>query len=252
MIHDQDTGGNCILSDMVAGLGQIAVGCTAIISWCLASGVQVGWFFVGAILWGVSVGLKMLCARMINKQVIGFLHTLLPYYAMVAIGGLYLGAHSSLFEMGLTLVGVLIWPSLGQGAGRAIAIGVGAGAIEAFLLGIYSLLIGIARHTGGFEWQIANDASTRLGWLLPPVERTIAVLCHASSRALILLGAASGNYALIFWGFLLFTLLDGTAGAAHISGKLETTSLWRVELALTPFALASILILVWCWEKFNF
>src|SRR5262249_56865566 len=42
---------------------------------------------------------------------------------------------------------------------------------------------------------------TPLYWLAGPVERIMAILCHASSRALILLGVSKRRYELALWGF---------------------------------------------------
>ena len=47
-------------------------------------------------------------------------------------------------------------------------------------------------------------ASTSLFWLLPLVERLMALLGHASTRALVLLGVAKGKPLMVCWGFLLF------------------------------------------------
>ena len=50
---------------------------------------------------------------------------------------------------------------------------------------------------------------------------------------------------MVFGGFLIFTLLDGIAGASHVSGKIGHISMWWIELAILPFALISIPILKW-------
>ena len=71
----------------------------------------------------------------------------------------------------------------------------------------------------------------------------IAILVHASSRALILLGITSRRPLMVFWGFLIFTLLDSVPGAAYAVGMVGTVSLWWFELALLPFALVSVPIL---------
>jgi len=159
--------------------------------------------------------------------------------------------------MGFTLVAVIIWRQLGKEGGRAIAIGVGAGAFEAFLLGLAQLVAAVVVISGlpGAD-SISEDlakgvAVTPLMWLIGPVERVIAILCHASSRALILLGMASQRVMMIVWGFVIFTLLDGIAGAVHVSGKLGTFSPWWIELVLLPFALVSIPILRWYWKKYR-
>jgi len=152
-------------------------------------------------------------------------------------------------------VAVLIWRQLGRDAGPAIGVGVGAGAFEAFLLGLASLagmLVVIAGAPGTEKAQESLQtmaASTPLLWLVAPVERIMAILCHASMRALILLGAVHRRPMMVFWGFVIFTLLDSIAGAAHVSGKLGTLSTWWIELAILPFALVSIPILRWCYVR---
>ncbi len=181
----------------------------------------------------------------------------LPYSFLVLGGGLFVGLQSSLFEIGLTLLAVLIWRQLGKDSGRAIGIGIGAGAFEALLLGITSLVAIIALLAGlpGTE-KIGEGiktvaATTPLFWLIAPIERIIAILCHASSRALVLLGATRRRPMMILWGFIIFTLLDGVAGAAHVSGKIGHISMWWIELAILPFALVSIPILRWCYTRWR-
>ncbi len=240
---------------LVPGLGMMIVAAVAAVYWCRAARCQVRWLWVGAGLWTVSVALKVVCALLTNGPVIEFMKENLPYSLLVAGGGLYLGIQSSVFEMGFTLLAVLIWRQLGRDADRAIGIGVGAGAFEAFLLGISSFAVMVALVMGvpGLEAVRAElktaAAVTPLLWLVAPVERIIAILCHASSRALILLGVVKRKPMMVFWGFLIFTLIDSIAGAAHVSGKLGTFSMWWIEFAILPVALVSIPILRWCCKR---
>lgn len=242
--------------NVVPGVGGVGVALTAVAGWFLFSGVRSAWFGAGAALWAVAVCLKLVCARMTNRPVIGFIRRRFSYPVMVVGAGLFIGIQSSLFEMGATLLGVLMWPSLGDGAGRAIAVGVGAGAFEALLLGLSVLAAGMtgsadgSKNRMGQEKNLAVGGATPILWLVAPVERIIAIFCHAASRALILLGAVHGSGIMIVGGFMLFALLDAVAGAAHVSGKLVTICLWWIELALLPFALASIPILMWCYWKY--
>jgi hypothetical protein len=62
----------------------------------------------------------------------------------------------------------------------------------------------------------------------------------------VLLGAVHVRLIMIFWGFLIFTCIDGIATAVHIAGNFGTYSVWWIELALLPFAIVSIPILKWC------
>jgi len=242
---------------LVPGLGMMLIAAMAVIWWQCVSRAKIRWLWVGAGLWTVAVALKVVCSVLTNAAVIGFLKERLPYPLLVVTGGLFVGIQSSVFEMGLTLAAVLIWRQLGRDARPAIGIGVGAGAFEAFLLGVASLvgmLVIMAGAPGAEEGRKALEtmaANTPLLWLVAPVERIIAILCHASSRALILLGAVHRRPMMVFWGFLIFTLLDSVAGAAHVSGKLGSVSTWWIELAILPCALVSIPILRWCYLRWR-
>jgi hypothetical protein len=89
-------------------------------------------------------------------------------------------------------------------------------------------------------------AASALVWLAGPVERVIAILCHTSSRALVLLSVARRRWAFFWYGFAIMTGIDAIAGAAHLSGALGRFSVWWIEAAIAPFALASLPILAWC------
>lgn len=244
----------------IPAVGMMIVASAAVIFWHRVSKLQFRWFWMGAGLWVVAVALKMACGLLTNEPVIGFLKESLSYPLLILGGGLYFGIQSSLFEIGLTFMAVLFWRQIGRDANLAIGIGIGAGAFEAFLLGIASIvaistfLFGLPGAEKVGEGIDAVAAVTPLFWLLAPTERIIAILCHASSRALVLLGVTNRKHHLVFWGFFLFTLLDGIAGALHVSGKIGQISMWWIELAMLPFALISILVLTLCharWDKSN-
>jgi len=242
---------------LVPGLGMILVAVVAVICWRRVSRVQWRWFWAGAGLWTIAVALKILCAILANERVIGLVKEHLPFPLQVVVGGLFVGIQSSVFEMGFTLLAVLIWRSFGQTGRRAIAVGVGAGAFEAFLLGLASLISVIMFLAGApgtekiGEGLASTAASMPLFWLAAPVERVVAILCHASSRALILLGVAKKRSLLVLYGFLLFTFLDGVAGVAHVAGWVGSISIWWIELAVLPFGLVSIPVLHWCYRRWN-
>jgi hypothetical protein len=244
------------LAYLIPGLGMMLVGVVAVLYWYRRSGAKARWFWVGVGLWTISVALKLACAVLTNGPIIGPLRRFLPFPAYVACGGLYVGIQSSVFEMGFTIAAGLIWKQLGKDSSRAIAVGVGAGAFEAFLLGLLGLAAMVPIITGapGSEELAkalsAQQAVTPLFWFVGPVERVTAVLVHASTRALVLLGLTYRKRMLVFWGFWIFALLDSVAGAAQLSESIGTISLWWIELALSPFALISIPILTWCVAHF--
>lgn len=248
---------NNALVSLVPAVGMMIVASVAVIYWRRLSHLQFRWFWIGAGLWTVAVILKMVCALLTNAAVIGFMKGKLSYPCLVVGGGLFLGIQSSMFEIGLTLLAVVLWRQLGEHAGRTIGIGIGAGAFEALLLGISSLIAILALLAGFPGTEKVREgietvaAVTPVFWLLAPVERIIAILCHASSRTLVLLGATHRKPMMVLSGFLIFTLLDGVAGATHVSGKIGQISMWWIEVSILPFALASIPILKWCYVRWH-
>lgn len=240
---------------IVPGLGAMLVAFLAVFYWRLVSGVQLRWFWAGAGVWTVAVILKLICGLLINTPTIDFLKEKLPYPLFITAAGSFIGIESSIFELGFTWLIVRRWRQLGQDAGRAIAIGVGAGAFEAFLLGLIGLagslavLAGVEGADEAIEVIRGKSALTPLIWLVAPTERLIALLGHAATRTLVLLGVAKRKPSMVFWGFVMFTLIDSIAGAFIVSGSVKTRSLWWLEFALLPIALISIPILQWCCRR---
>ena len=230
------------------------VAVVAVVFWRRKSHAAFRWFWIGAGLWTVAVAVKVALALLCDLRLIAVLKASLSHPLYVTCGGLYVGIESSLCEIGFTLLAVLIWRQLGKEAGRAIAIGLGAGGFEAFLVGVGVLVPVIIVLAGLPAAEKLSDAmgmaaaTTPLSWLAGPVERIIAILVHASSRALVLLGVAHRRVGMVLAGFAIFTAVDAVAGAAHLSGKLGTFSMWWIELAVLPLAVASIPILRWCYR----
>jgi len=247
---------NLILS-LIAAAGMIIVGMIPVIYWRKKTKLQYYWFWVGAGLWGTSVALKVVSSLLLSSYVIGYLRDNLTHTFTAIAGGLYYGIQSSFFEIGFTLIAVLIWYQLGKNSERAIGIGIGAGSFEAVILGLSSLASTIPYMLGidvGVELSSLLETTaetTPLFWLVPAVERILAILCHVASRALVILGVTKKRYLLVFWGFLLFTLLDGVAAGFHVYGLVGEISTWWIELTLLPFALISIPIIIWCHRRWR-
>ena len=242
---------------LASGIGMIVVAVAAVCFWRRTSQASPRWFWIGAGLWTVAVLVKLIIGFLTNPSVIRTLRNTLSFGPYIASGGLYLGIESSICEIGLTFLAGMRWKELGRASGRAIAVGVGAGAFEALLLGLVAVA-GIAAYLAGMPGteevgeQIRKTAATTpLYWLLGPAERITAIICHAASRALVLLGAQYGEGRLIALGFLIFTLLDGVAGAVLLSGKMNMVSLWWIELAFAIIALASIPVLRWLHVRYG-
>ena len=87
---------------LLPGLGRILVAVLAVVFCYRTARPQARWFWIGAGLWKIAVALKLICAILTNAAVLASLKCALPYPAFVALGGLYVGVQSSVFEIGFT------------------------------------------------------------------------------------------------------------------------------------------------------
>jgi hypothetical protein len=238
---------------LLPAVGMMAVALAALVVWRLQSGAQWRWFWVGAGVWTVGVAMKFAFAIPLNGPILRSLDYLLPRAGYLAVGSIYIGALTGVFEIGVTLIAALIWKAMARDATRGVAVGVGAGSFEAALIGLASLSAVVAAMVGPapLRESLFSSASAAksmtLFWLVGPVERVIAILCHTSSRALVLWGVARGRV----WGpfaaaFLIMTAIDTVAGYSHLAGVLSKISAWWIELAIAPAAIVSIPIILWC------
>jgi uncharacterized membrane protein YhfC len=225
------------------------------VGWYLRSRVQWRWFWLGAGLWAIAVAVKILWAVLVDTRLVPALDKALGHSSFIAVGALYVGLESAVCEMGAVLLLALFWRKIAAEGSRAVTIGVGAGAFEAFLLGVAGLtqmIVMTSGASGADTLQAAigvQGAGTALLFLVGPVERILTILCHISSRTLLLLGVATRKPLYSLYGFLLFTGIDAIAGWALLSGFMKTHSVWWVELAILPFALISIPAIRWSLRR---
>jgi uncharacterized membrane protein YhfC len=239
----------------ISGFGMLLVGVAAVWFWRRRTGADWRWFAAGAAIWAVGVVLKFAWAIPLNGPILTAMEGTLPHNVYLPVGSVYIGTVTGVFEIGVTLIAALIWRKITHDASRGVAVGVGAGAFEAVLLGSAALVAVtvVLVASGAARQQLVaamTSSATPLVWLVGPVERIITLLCHTSSRALVLMGVARGKW---FWpfisGFALMTLIDSVAGYVHLGDLVGKLNFWIVYLVLAPAAIASIAIIVWCIRR---
>lgn len=118
------------------------------------------------------------------------------------------GVNSALAELGVTALAWWIWRMPG-GVGEAVAVGIGAGAMELVAVVVTGLAAGEENANG------AAGRSERFSWS-SVLERLLALVGHAASRGLVwvaVAGHASGVVAAVtvVLAVALFAIVDGTA-----------------------------------------
>ena len=237
--------------NLITGPAMILVALASVLYWRARAKTFWRWFWIGAGVWTVGVALKVGFALLANGPILQGLKQSLPAAAYSIASAVYIGLLTGVFEIGVTLAAALIWRRMAADAPRAVAVGVGAGAFEALLLGLGGVVLAVLLVSGTAPDVLVAQGSqvaavTPLVWLTGPIERVIAILCHTASRALTLLTVATGRWRYFWWGFVLMTVLDGIAGLFLLSGQVTKIPVWWIELAIVPAAVVSVPIIRWC------
>jgi len=234
---------------LLSGLLMMFVGAAPALCWSLWSRAAWRWLWAGAAIWTVGVALKFVFAGIFYDPALAAMQGALPAWGYLAVGALYGGALTGVFEDGVTLAAALVWRGLARESKRAVAVGLGAGGLEALLLGLAVCLGGCYYLSDLATEAELNAAVAGRGvawWLAAPAERVVATVCHTSSRMLVLLSVVTRRWRFFWYGFLLSIGVDGLAGFLHLSGRVNEMSDWGVEIPFLPFAVASVLIIAWC------
>ncbi len=210
--------------------------------------VRFRWLWVGAGVWTVAVALKVVSSVLTMKAVMAALKAAVPHGLFVLLGSLYVGLHSAVFEIGLTILAAWLWRQLTASPERAVTIGIGAGAFEAALIGLAAIGGGVAVLAGNEQALVAlahQVASTPLAWLIAAVERGLTIPLHIASRVLVFHGFAHKRRLPVVLGFVLFALIDTVGGGVHVAELVGRISMWWIELSFVPFAVFSLYLIRW-------
>jgi len=196
--------------NLLSGAGMIAVGAIAVYAWRRRAGA--GYFLFGAVFWAAAIAVKIAMDLTVTPS----LKELLPHAVSgVLVLGLYYGLRTGLFESGFPYAAARL-AKLVPTFDQAVAVGIGAGAAEAIVLGVLSLsnvLIFILVPGLIDTYPPATQASLQLQFSLPfvpiPVwERLFTLFCHVFAMALAMYAVRAG------WRWLglsiaFMALLDG-------------------------------------------
>jgi uncharacterized membrane protein YhfC len=221
---------------LLGGVGMLLVA----VGYAIYSGVRrLGWkyFFLGAGCWVVAVVLKFAWAIPLNTPIYNFLKAQLPEIPFMLIFNVYVGSLTGVFEVVLvwllvryTRIGKVTWQ-------KALAFGIGFGAVEALLLGLAStanVLVGLlAPNMVPSDALISLAAANNVLLSLAPIsERFFTVLIHIFSNVLIFYAAATRKPGWFWLSFVYKTLLDSVAAWAQLTGLGSLDKIWAIEAGI--------------------
>jgi uncharacterized membrane protein YhfC len=233
---------------LVSGLGMMAVALGAVVYWQRREKVAFRLFLWGALAWVVGTILKSIAAIPL-PAITDSLRATLPRFMSEPMLWLYIGLLTGIFECGIVLAFAHTQRIRAVDWKGAVALGLGFGAVEALVLGIYSfvtvLLLWLAPDQ--LPAELVELATSQSGSLLvipvPIVERAIVVLVHAFSCVLVIHAVQTREWKWVWLSFVYKTMLDAIAGFIQITYGVQNLTIpgtWAVELALLPFGIAGL------------
>jgi hypothetical protein len=211
---------------------------------------KAGWrvWFGGAALWFVSVALKFLVATLANAPMRRWLSAALAHSWADLIFWCYIGLLTGIFECGIFLLFAPLIKRRKWTLGQALALGLGFGAIEAFVLGSFTSI-------ASFFTPQTNAPFDSLTWsnaLAGPFERLLTLPIHTVSVALIVGALVERRWRWFWASFVYKSAVDGVAAWLLLSGTNLLSHHWLMEwICFAPFALLGIIGLVYLGENWR-
>jgi uncharacterized membrane protein YhfC len=230
---------------LLSGTGMIAVTFVSVFFWKWESGTPLRFFLWGGLAWIVGIVLKSI-ASLPTPAIVESVRAILPSFLAEPILWLFIGLLTGISEGGTTLGFALTKKIRKSNWREAVGFGIGFGAIEAFLLGLFSLIvitliILIPDKLPPELLQSASSGSNSI-WIIPApiLERASAVLLHTFSCVLIIYAVQTRKWKWFWVSFIYKTAADAIAGFVQLtygSGNLTTLNTWMLEAVFLIFGL---------------
>ena len=198
---------------LIPGFGMVSVAFIFYFFW-RKKGISNQYFYWGALTWIIGIALKIAASGLTIKPITALLNTLFPQFLSKSLGWLVVGLYTGIFEcipiyliLRMQRFKKITWS-------QSVGFGIGFGAIEALLIGIFSLgtismllapeMLPQELAKGFMDFQGIN-IKTIIALLLPISERLFTVFIHILSCLWIVVAILKGNIKwFLFW--LWFTL----------------------------------------------
>lgn len=240
---------------LLGGVGMILVALGFVV---YAAVRRLGWGYMGlgALSWVVTVAVKIGLSLPTSPRLYPALTTALPGGIGAGVFDLYVGLLTGVTEVALVWL-VMRYTRLGKVRWeRALAFGIGFGAIEALLLGLSSLTAALFAILA--PQTIPARALTQLVvmnnvlyGIAPIVERFFTVWVHIFANVLIFFAVARMQMRWFWLAFWFKTLIDAVAGYAQTSGVLATIDgIWAIEAVVVVFGVVGWLGTRWVRRRY--
>ena len=241
---------------LVGGAGMMLVALGFVI-YAVRQRLSIGYLALGALAWIVTVAVKFLWALPLNPRLYAAITGALPGGIGAGLFDLYVGLLTGFTEVAIVWL-VLRYTRLGRVAWeRALAFGIGFGAVEAFLLGLSSFATMLMAMLA--PQLIPSSAMTQLAAannifysLAPIVERFFTVWVHVFANGLIFLAVIKSQVRWFWLAFWIKSLIDAVAAFAQLSGIIATIQgIWAIETVVVVWGVLAWLGVRWVQHRYD-
>jgi uncharacterized membrane protein YhfC len=197
-------------------------------------------FVWGAATWAIAVGLKFAIAVPFNPPLLRYLTIHFSNTAGTVVFSVYLGLLTGIFECLIPYFTIRFSRLKEYSYNDALAFGIGFGAFETILVGVYALL-----KTNGYVGSLL---------LLPvgSVERLSVIVIHAVVCMLLFVSIRQRQAKYLWFAVTIKTVIDGIAGAFLVSWNIrDVGAVWIHEVTVAVFALASLALVPALFRRYN-
>lgn len=232
---------------LLSGIGMMLVGIIAVIYWRMKTKVQLKYFLFGALVWVAAIAVKLLMDLTITAGLQDIVGAAAGLAGVIVFASLYVGLRTGFLESGLSYIAVKKW--LGKlDWKKAVAFGVGFGAIEAIFLGaesFLSILIFvinpslISAFPAELQPVIEAQLNTDTLFIIPAIiERIATMFAHVFAAVLVILAVNKKRIRYFWYSFAYKAVLDGMIpGLLLAIGIASIASVFMIEIPIVVMGL---------------
>lgn len=241
---------------------MIAIGLSSISYWKMRKRVSIWWFLFGGIVWALAIAAKVAMDLTISNSIFQWLAERYDAAGMVIMWGLVVGLRTGYLECGLTYVACIKSRLKKVDFSSAVAFGIGFGASEAIVIGLFSFLniltLIIAPELINFlppqqRELVIQQFSMGLTIIPAPIiERFFTLLAHVFSAVLIVYAVRTRKAEYFLASFIYKSFLDGMIPWLNENvGTSTLTGIYTIELVVTIYGIFGLLGTILLDKRFD-
>ena len=237
------------------------VGLVPIIYFWIRKKVSLKYFVYGGVIWLLAISIKILMDLTITP---GIQELLLSNYSktvVLILSGLYIGLRTGVFECGFTYLAVLKTKLKEMNFYESLALGLGFGGIEAFLLGfssfvsvlLFILFPNLITSIPATQQEVLLQqlSMSNLAILPPIIERISTLLLHVFATLLIIYSIKTKEIKYFLTSFAYKVCVDGMIPwLSYKIGTATLESIYIIEIPIIIFGIVGVFGITWMREKF--